>query len=329
VSPREREITAEVALCDARGRLAEAARGWARGPRHRCEVPGPWGRRKRWHHWCVTSDREVVALTFADLDYAGLAVIQVIDRASGDVVTEQAIRPLGWRAPLPPTAGAGRVDVAHGGVSLCFDDASDVVTLRARGRRVACDVTVTRPAGHETLGVVAPWSASRFAYTSKQNTLPAAGTLTVDGRTRAIAPGAWACLDYGRGVWPAHTRWNWAAASGVQGGRVVGFNLGARWTDGTGATENALCVDGRLTKISDDVRFSWDPREPRLPWRLAGGPVELTLVPEVVRRVRPPGALARVLGDGLCLAFGAFSGRIGDVAVTDLFGWAEELEVRW
>lgn len=322
----EPELTAPVELCAPDGGLAAAARGWARGPLHRCRVPGPWGRRKQWHHWYVTSEREVIALTFADLDYLGLAVVQVVDRATGEIIQDQVVRPLGWRLALPETAGRGCVEVRQGGFAMTLDDHGDHVTLRARTPRVSVDAEVTRPAGHQTLGVVVPWSARRFAYTSKQNTLPATGSLTVRGQARAIAPGAWGCLDYGRGVWPAHTRWNWAGASGVQGGCVVGLNLGAQWTDGTGATENALCVDGQLTKISDELRFSWDRRDPRLPWRIAGRRVELGFVPEVVRRVRAP---LGVLGDGLCLGFGAFTGRIGDVEVHDLFGWAEELDVRW
>ena len=32
-------------------------------------------------------------------------------------------------------------------------------------------------------------------------------------------------------------------------GRVLGFNLGGAWTDGTGMTENGICLDGRLSKI--------------------------------------------------------------------------------
>ena len=43
--------------------------------------------------------------------------------------------------------------------------------------------------------------------------VPALGALRIRGEARTIAPGAWACLDYGRGVWPAKTRWNWASTA--------------------------------------------------------------------------------------------------------------------
>ena len=55
LSGAEREITTPVDLCDARGRLAAGAAGWSRHPLHRANLKGPWGRRKRWEYWCVTT----------------------------------------------------------------------------------------------------------------------------------------------------------------------------------------------------------------------------------------------------------------------------------
>src|SRR5262249_9398025 len=137
---------------------------------------------------------------------------------------------------------------------------------------------------------------------------PARGSIRVDGRRSPIADGALACLDWGRGVWPARTSWNWASASGVSHGRVVGMNLGARWTDGSGVNENALLVDGRLTKIHGDVRFDWDRRAPRRTWTIrsttpeSGDAVDLSLEPEVLDGATIPG-IGR-----LCVAFGTFRG---------------------
>jgi hypothetical protein len=320
----EREITLPVDLC-AGEVVAPAAIGWSRRPLHRCRVDGPWGRRKRWHHWCVTSAREVVALTFADLDYLGLFVAFAIDRGSGEVVKDVTIRPLGWRALLPESAAHGRVEVAHGRTRVAMCDGGARVTLVASTPKLAVDVEVTRPDGVDTLGVAVAWPGSagrRFVYTSKQSGLPARGTYWIDGDPRTIADGAVACLDWGRGVWPHRTAWNWASAAD---GRVA-LNLGAQWTDGGGATENAVIVDGSLRKLPGDVRFEWDRAEPRRPWRIVstrGDAVDLTVTPELVERTRAP------LAGDLCMVFGSFRGRAGDVELRDLFGWAEELHVRW
>jgi hypothetical protein len=314
----EREITALVDLCDDGG-VRAAALGWSRRPRHRCRVDGPWGRRKRWHHWCVTSAREIVALTIADLDWAGLAVAMVVDRATGRAVRDITVRPLGWGVALPEVADRGRVDLAYGRTRVAIADTGTRVAIVAATRRLGLDVAITRPADRDSLGVAVAWPGDRrrFAYTSKQAGLPARGTITVDGEPRAISDGAVACLDWGRGVWPRRTAWNWASAADAR----MSFNLGARWTHGT--TENAVVVDGVLTKLGAEVAFAWDPRDPRRPWRLRGDQVDLTLTPEILEGAGAPG-LGR-----LCIAFGSFAGVVGGVAVRDLFGWAEELRVLW
>src|SRR6185436_3904336 len=127
------------------------------------------------------------------------------------------------------------------------------------------------------LNVVIPFSERRFQFTSKQNTLPAEGEVRVPGRAFSFSPHnqSFACLDYGRGLWPYRTTWNWASASGVQDGRTIGLQLGGRWTDGTGMTENALCLDGRLHKIGDDVQFAYDTRDFMKPWTLSSPRVAL------------------------------------------------------
>jgi hypothetical protein len=332
----EREIREAAALWRADGAVDRAAVGWSRGPVHACRLPARWGRRKRWHYWGLITAREVVSLTLADLDYAGLGAIVVHDRVSGRSWRDVRVAPLGWRGVAwPETAARGDVAVERGGGAfrLAFADDGERVRLEARGRGVAIGVDVVRPAGHETLGVAVS-RGERFAqYTSKQTALPARGWIETDGARRPIADDAFACLDWGRGVWPAHTRWNWAAASGRDAeGRVIGLNLGAQWTDGGGASENALCVDGRLHKISGDVRFAWDRRDPRRPWRLrsaddGGGraEVDLELAPAIVEGNAGPGGRPMPL----VLCFGAFRGRIRDVEVRDLPGWAEEFEVLW
>lgn len=59
-------------------------------------------------------------------------------------------------------------------------------------------------------------------------------------RAPSTSRSAIAVQNVGRGVWPDANRWNWAAASGRStDGRLVGLQFGGKWTEGTGATENA------------------------------------------------------------------------------------------
>ena len=80
----------------------------------------------------------------------------------------------------------------------------------------------------------------QFQYTVKDLARPATGLLRIDGVEHEIggaAGEAWAVLDHGRGRWPYDIQWNWGAGSGRSqraGGRVIGVQLGAKWTEGTG-----------------------------------------------------------------------------------------------
>ena len=78
-------------------------------------------------------------------------------------------------------------------------------------------VGARRPAGHESLNVVIPWSDELFNYTSKHQARPATGSLTVGDRTWALGGDtgdAWGVLDVGRGRWPAEVVWNWGGGAG-------------------------------------------------------------------------------------------------------------------
>ncbi|WP_454261339.1 DUF2804 family protein [Pseudoxanthomonas mexicana] len=104
------------------------------------------------------------------------------------------------------------------------------------------------------------WSTRRFQYTVKDVALPASGTITTDGVRHDVPAGSWAVLDHGRGRWPYDVAWNWGAgAESASDGRSIGLQVGGRWTDGTGATENAVIVGGVLHNILDtralELRF--------------------------------------------------------------------------
>ncbi len=95
-------------------------------------------------------------------------------------------------------------------------------------------------------------------------------------RTIRFGPddGSFAVLDHGRGKWPYSMTWNWAAGYGRVAGRRVGLQLGGKWTDGTGSTENGLFVDGRLHKIHEDLTWTYDRTDFLAPWRITGPRVE-------------------------------------------------------
>jgi hypothetical protein len=331
----ERERTSPVLLCDTHGRLNPAATGWSRHPDLTANLSRAWGRKKRWDYWCVISDELVVSCTYADIDYAGLANVWVLHVPTQRQATAGVLVPFARGFSLPKAVCTGKVECERDGFQLSIDERADATLLQVRGAAdgepLVVDLRVEKPAGHESLNVVVPWSRRRFQFTSKQNSRPTSGHVTAFGTSFELSD-AWGVQDLGRGVWKYANRWNWAAASGRStDGRIVGLQFGAKWTEGTGATENALCIDGHLTKISDELELEYSWEHPLEPWRFRGERVDLTLTPTFDRYDVTD---LKVLKMEVHQCFGTWSGRIvGDdeqpVYLDGVRGFAEEARNRW
>ncbi|WP_435089277.1 DUF2804 domain-containing protein [Micromonospora aurantiaca (nom. illeg.)] len=322
----EREITEPVDLCRPDGRLNPDAVGWSRRPLHRANLRG-WGRAKRWEHWGVVTPTHILGLVASSLDYAGVQSLYLLDRRTGRETTAEAVVPFARGTVLPPVSGTGPVRARGGKLTVAVDQGPDGSTLRASAPGVEVDLTVPLPPGHESLGVVVPWSTRRFQYTVKDIGRPVHGTITVDGTAYPVGEGSYAALDHGRGKWRYAVRWNWAAGSGP--GRAI--QLGGKWTDGTGSTENAVFVDGRLHKIGADLTWAYDRTDWLRPWRITGDRVDVTFHPFHERVARTN---LLVLAGETHQCFGNFTGWAatddgGRVDLDGLVGWAEEARNRW
>lgn len=334
----EKELTEPVNLCEDNGRLHPEAVGWSRKPLHTCNLSGRWPRKKRWNYWAVTSETHLFSVTVSNIDYAGLVFVYVADFAN-DMFNEMTqIVPLGRGCNLPDTVNADvvfardglRVDMLQTDNSL--DLAVDIANFE--GLPLTAKFTITTPPAHESLNMVVPWDDKTFQFTSKQNTLPTVGTVKFGDETiRFSGEQSFACLDYGRGIWPRNCVWNWGSASGRQNGRSLGLNLGGQWTDGTGMTENGICVNGKLTKISEDLHWQYDKSNFMTPWRITApsGSIDLTFTP----------FMERVAASNLWLVksevhqmFGRYHGTVktaeGEIIpVENLIGWAEDHIAKW
>lgn len=334
----EKELAAPVDLCDGEGRLNPAAVGWSRRPLHRCNLSGNWPRKKKWNYWAITSPQGLFSVTLSHIDYAGLAFAYFCNFVDKLFIEKTIIMPLGKGCLMPEAVAADvrfdhpdmrfAIDYLPGGVSIKFS-CPDLMGLKTEA-----EISVSVPAGHETLNVVIPWSQSQFQFTSKQNTLPANGAVMVDGEKFTFdGVSSFACLDFGRGIWPYSSSWNWASFSGRQGDDVIGVNLGAKWTDGTGMNENGVCLNGRLHKISEDMSFEYDPTDFKKPWRLRTGAtdrIDLTFTP-FYERVAKSNLL--VVRSEVHQCFGFYNGKLRldgrEIEVKKHVGWAEEHYAKW
>lgn len=332
----ERELTHRVALTLPSGRLNPAAVGWTRHPLHDTSGIGrgahAWGRNKRWEYWAFTSPEVIAAVTVATLDYATMSQVWVLDRRTGEETDRSAVTPLSRGVHLPASIGDGPSTAHVPGIDVRIEEEAGGTRIRADTARVSIDVLAERPPGHEAMGVVVPWSRTRFQYTVKDVARPAIGTVTVDGAAHALPPGeSWAVLDHGRGRWPYSMRWHWGAASGIERGRRLGLQLGGLWTRGTGSTENAVSIDGRLHKLGDELDWRFDAGDWLAPWSITGPRVDLRFQPFHDRFART--ALG-VIHSETHQCFGHYRGTVIDdggevVAVESLLGWAEYVTNRW
>ena len=332
----EPELTRAVDLCDERGRLDRAAVGWSRTPLVRANLSGHWLRKKRWNFWNWIGPDFVLSATVADLDYVAFCEVTFTDFVSGESVSHLAPK-------LPGSIALSEhvertIEVR--GKALTYANVHDGdklrVTLRAAGKApaIAADLVVTKPPGHETLNLVVPWTPERFQMNSKHCALPTDGRITVGSKEYLLRGDAChAVQDFGRGVWPYVSFWNWAVATGVEDGASIGVNMGGKWTTGTGVNENALCIDGRLHKVMEDLTWTYDPGDWLRPWRVVAPHsrmIDLTFTPIVVRTPRVGVGLLR--SGGAC-CFGRWHGTVRfdgrELAIRSLVGWAEEFDHRW
>lgn len=326
----EREITEPVDLCLPDGRLNPDSVGWSRTPLHRTAVPG-WGRTKRWEYWGVLTPSHMVGVTVSSLDYAGVEALYLLDRSTGVETVHEAVVPLARGVELPEQCGIGRASAHTGSLRIVVDERPDASRVRATAPDVEVDLLVARPEGRESLGVVVPWNARRFQYTVKDVGRPVAGRIVAGGVQHDVGDDAFAVLDHGRGRWPYSMRWNWGAGHGRLDGHDVAVQVGGRWTDGTGSTENALILDGVVHKESGELRWEYDPSDWLRPWRITGDRVDLGFQPQHERVARTN---LLVVANETHQCFGTWTGTMSTddgerVRVDGATGWAEEAQNRW
>jgi hypothetical protein len=343
MTTHEPELLDGVDLCTPDGAsLNPAARGWSRRPLHRANLDGRHGRNKRWDYWAVLAGDLVVSTVYSDIDHFGLADVWWADLSTGASGGAAMLVPADAVA-LPELPGTAPLRLRHDGFDVAYVDDGRGTRLIAAwqepdGRAGSLDVLVERRDGHESLNVVIPWDDETFNFTSKHQARAATGTFAVGDRRWEIggaAGDAWGVLDVGRGRWPSTVRWNWGGGAGRAGEVVVGLQFGAKWTEGSGFTENGFLLDGRLTKIGRELDWDYDWDEPMRPWRITDpdGQLEVVLTPRYDKHTKV-GDDDGEFGSETHQVFGTFAGTVRTddgrtVAFEGLQGFAEEARQRW
>lgn len=338
----ETELTTPVSLTKDH-KFNRAAHGWARQPivdtsgiHDRKEDNPAWGSNKRWEYWCVLTPTHILSCTVASLDFLGSAEVWIFDRATNTPVVAKGTAAMGddgsKAARLPAGVETGPASYIGGGVEIIIEQVPGGTRLKAKTDEGGFDVFAARSDGHERLAVVVPWSDDLFQYTVKDVSRPASGTVTVGEQTFPIKEGeSWAILDHGRGRWPSSIAWNWGAGCGrdVQG-RNIGIQIGDRWTDGTGSTENSFLLGTKLYKISEKLKWEYELASPLKNWRISGGGLDATLTPFYDKFSEVD---AQIVASRTDQVFGHFTGTFNTgsevVKFENVIGFAEDVERKW
>lgn len=341
MTTHEREITETVNLALEDGRtLNPEARGWSRVPLQVANQTGSWGRKKKWDYWSIQAGDLVISGVVANLDFFGSSDVWWRDLGTGEEGGRGTGVPGGKGFDLPERYGTVPLSIRGKDYSLDLrDDAAgntfiDITWTEKTGEEGELHAVIEMPAGHESLNVVIPWSDQVFQYTSKHQARPARGTMRVGDRTWVIEDDAWGILDIGRGRWPYRTTWNWGGGAGrATDGTVIGLQFGAKWTAGTGFTENGIFVNGRLSKIGRELEWTYDWDDPMGPWRVndPGGQMDVTLTPRYDKHSLID---AKVMMRETHQVFGTWSGWVQDddgrrFEFAGMQGFAEECRARW
>jgi len=345
----QHEITRPGPLLDERGAVREA--GFSRRPLLRYDPTRvrltPFARlnrlrTKEWDFYATTTDEMSFATAVAHGGLAGVVFAQLVDLHAHTLIERSVVTPLGWGCALPLSSEAGDVRFSRGDVEVALLHEAGGRRIRVRWPRfhrrapLEADLALAEPPSLESMTIATPIGARGFYFNRKMCCLPTSGTLTLGARRFALEERrALSCMDWGRGVWPYRTFWIWATGSGyLRDGRTLGINLGAGFGDLSAATENAIFVDGRMSKLGR-VSFDYDEADPAArPWRLRDedGRLDLTLSDDLYRMRKRMSAL--VIASDLRQITGIFRGHVvaddGErIAVDGVIGWAEVHHARW
>lgn len=295
---------------------------------------------KRWDYYATFSPRYFFSATIADLGYAGNVFVYILDYSTNDLFEQGMVIPLGRGIRLPRNSTHGKTTFDSDDVSLQFLVQADQRHILVdwpgfnSGRGIKANIIYRCPADHESMTIVIPFSQSRFYYNRKINCMPAEGAIHYgNDREDLNLSTSIGSLDWGRGVWPYSSFWNWASASGyLSDGRTIGLNLGKGFGDLSHATENCFILQGKLHKL-DQVEFIYSSNDYTKPWIFKDNHNRLALE-FIPFKERIATTNLGIIHSEVHQLFGTYTGQLVTddgkiIHIDSLTGFAEEHFARW
>src|SRR5690625_4798715 len=334
----EREITEPVHLCLDDGTLNPDSIGWARKPIITSNVRGKFLRKKKWNYWCIYGREALFSATISNLDYGTVCFVYYLEYATKKYYEKTIIIPLDRKLTMPDEVQQ-TVEVVDKRLNLSVISTEKETLLKVHsdhfdGEMLDAKIKITYPNDIDSLNVVVPWNNKQFQFTAKHHCLPAEGYFTIGDKTYYFDPATdYGVLDYGRGIWPRKSTWNWGMASGNQGNDVIGLNFGGKWTDNTRSTENAIILNGDIFKISEDVQFIFDANNYMNDWQIISksANIQLTFTPFFERIAR---SNILIVTSEVHQMVGHYNGKVKlangkQIIINNLLGCIEDHVAKW
>lgn len=239
------------------GELNRDSIGWNKRPYKNCTIKRSFKnffRRKRWNHYLWMNQEFVFLFAVVDLDYAGFLFLELHDLNSDESVKKSKVVPLGKGVFIEDEIN-NKVYYRDHNIYINIEEIDGELSIECNWDEINSNAKLKF--NNESLNVLIPWGEKKYHYTCKDMALKSTGMVS-DGHKNYNLGNALCFLDYGRGIWPYEKEWYWITSGFERNGNIVGINLGAKWTDGTGVNENGVSINGKVYKIKSDVKFISD-----------------------------------------------------------------------
>jgi hypothetical protein len=322
-------------LCDSRGQLNPDAIGASAGAMINCAIPGRYGRRKRWNHWCITTPNWSMVIAQADFDYIGYASVHFVDLLSGQAAMFDQYRLFARDCHLPDQPLQSH-EFNHANLQLRVSEQDGRTGLSinaadATGLPLQAVLDFQRPAHLHGANLVVPIDQHNFHAASRQLGLPCTGSVQLGQQIYPCVPGkSFASQDFGRGVWPLNSRLTravFAAPGGIAG------HFGSGWAESSGHSENHLWFGGQLHSIDSPMNIAEAHSNLFLPRSIASADeqVQLSFTPLQHHVFKRRFGIFYVDSQQW---FGHFDGLLRNAAgervpVRKASGWLAETQSRW
>ncbi|MBI9106260.1 MAG: DUF2804 domain-containing protein [Spirochaetales bacterium] len=342
----QREVKTETVLLDGQGNVGTP--GWAKKSFFKYDremIKAGKFRIKEWDYYCILSSEYGLAITAADNGYMAFYSVTLLDfinktETSGSVMTPFSMGKLN----MPSSSSEGDVVVDKKAIKLSFVHNSGGRVLSVNypgfdgGKGFESEIVLEQNVDDDRMVIATPFNKKgHFYFNEKHNCLRARGSVKSGNFSYTFGDGAYAVLDWGRGVWTYRNTWYWGSASGEVEGAPFGFNIGYGFGDTAAATENMLFYNGKAHKLEDvtfNIPLGADGREVYTDtWNFnsSDGRFELDFIP-IIDRFSDSNVL--LIRSRQHQVFGYFSGKVvldggSELKIKNLLGFAEKVYNRW